>query len=171
MAKNKPTHVSKPVYPGGLTAMRKFVASNLKYPPKALAAKVEGKVTVRYSLDYRGKVVDAKIKSGLGYGCDEEAMRVVRMLRFEVPQERKKKIRIHQDVNIHFKLPKPKPSTALKTSPAPAAAPTTKSNDAAGQTSITYVSVPASGKVAGKVAKKPAASAPATTYTYTITTK
>ncbi|MTB51808.1 energy transducer TonB [Lewinella sp. W8] len=113
MAKNRPTHVSKPVYPGGNKALRKFVSSQLKYPPEALSAKVEGSVTVRYSLDYTGKVVDAKVKRGLGYGCDEEALRVVKLLRFEVPQSRKKKVRIHQDITINFKLPN------TKTKPAP----------------------------------------------------
>ncbi|OAV46197.1 energy transducer TonB [Lewinella sp. 4G2] len=105
---NRPTHVSKPVYPGGVKAMRKFVSANLKYPKEALKNKVEGTVTIRYSLDYRGKVVAAKVKSGLGHGCDAEAIRVVEMLQFNVPQASKKKVRIHQDIQIHFKLPKTK---------------------------------------------------------------
>jgi TonB family protein len=108
MAKNRPTHVSKPVYPGGNKALRKYVGEQMKYPPEALKAKVEGSVSVRYTLDYTGKVVDAKVKKGLGYGCDEEALRVVKLLRFEVPQSRKKKVRIHQDIKINFNLPKPR---------------------------------------------------------------
>lgn len=166
MAKNKPSHVSRPVYPGGLTAMKKFVSGHLKYPKEALSEKVEGTVIIRYALDYRGKVVDAKVKKGLGHGCDEEALRVVKMLRFEVPQERKKKVRINQDINIHFKLPKPR----KKTSTAPAAAPS-KQLAQVSATSVRYTSVPASGKVAGKVikpTKKPAAGG---SYTYTVTIK
>ncbi len=88
--------------------MKKFVAEHLTYPPAALAAKVEGTVVIRYGLDYRGKVTDAKVKKGIGHGCDEEALRVVALLRFTVPQSSKKKVRIHQDININFKLPKPK---------------------------------------------------------------
>lgn len=168
MAKNQPTHISKPVYPGGLTAMRKFVTANLQYPDSALKAKVEGKVTVRYSLDYRGKVVDAKIKKSLGHGCDEEAMRVVQLLRFDVPQERKKKVRIHQDINIHFKLPKPKPSTALTSPTAPATAPK-KAALSSEPLTINYVSSTKS-TVSGKVVQKPKA-AKGGSYTYTITVK
>ena len=109
MAKsNKPTHVAKPVYPGGTKAMRAFVTEHLQYPEEAKTAKVEGTVVVRYSLDYRGKVVETKVKKGIGHGCDEEAQRVVKLLRFQVPQARKRKVRIHQDVNIHFRLPKEK---------------------------------------------------------------
>jgi protein TonB len=148
MAKNRSTHVSKPVYPGGLTAMKKFVAEHLKYPKAALEAKVEGTVLIRYGLDYRGKVTDVTLKKGLGHGCDEEALRVVKMLRFTVPQSSKKKVRIHQDINIHFKLPKVK----LKKS-------------TAGQTKITYTTT---GKISGKVTKQPSNDKPEGGYTYTI---
>ena len=102
----KPTHVSKPTYPGGAKALTKFVNEHVSYPDLARREAVEGTVVVRYSLDYRGRVVDAKVKRGIGSGCDEEALRVVRLLRFNVPQNRKKKVRIHQDINVHFKLPK-----------------------------------------------------------------
>lgn len=162
MAKNRPNHIAKPVYPGGLTAMKKFVAEHLKYPEKALAAKVEGTVLIRYSLDYRGKVVDAKVKKGLGHGCDQEAIRVVKLMRWTVPQDRKKKVRIHQDINIHFKLPKAK-KIAVKqpTAKATAAKP-------ASSLQITYTST---GKIKGTVTQKEAAKGKpdgSSGYSYTI---
>jgi len=155
MAKNRPTHVAKPVFPGGISALKKFVAQHLRYPEQAAQAQVQGTVTVRYSLDYRGKVVDTKIKQGLGYGCDEEAMRVVRLLRFEVPQNRKKKVRIHQDLNIHFKLPKPKPA-ALKKPVAPPA------------TSISIAYTTTKAPAAAPKQSAPTTTKKATTYGYTI---
>lgn len=118
--------------------MKKFVAANLKYPPEAIKAKAEGTVVIRYGLNYTGKVTDVKVKKGIGHGCDEEAMRVVKLMKFTVPQSSKKKVRIHQDVNIHFKLPKPKP--------APKPKPVKK-----GQTMITYTQ---SGSLSGKVVRK-----------------
>jgi len=136
MAKNRPKYVSRPVYPGGVAAMKKFVAANLKYPPAAIKAKAEGTVVVRYGLNYTGKVTDVKVKKGIGHGCDEEAMRVVKLMKFTVPQSSKKKVRIHQDVSIHFKLPKPKPK------PKPAAKK---------QTTISYTQ---SGSLKGKVVRK-----------------
>lgn len=148
MAKNRPSHVSKPVYPGGLAAMKKFVAQHLKYPKAALEAKVEGTVLIRYGLDYRGKVTDVKLKKGLGHGCDEEAMRVVKLLRFTVPQSSKKKVRIHQDINIHFKLPKAKPKKPTQA-----------------QTKITYTTT---GKISGKVTKQSSNDKPEGGYSYTI---
>ncbi|MEM6770821.1 MAG: energy transducer TonB [Bacteroidota bacterium] len=160
MAKNRSSFVAKPVYPGGLEAMRKFLAKHLKYPEKAKAANVSGTVTIRYSLDYRGKVVDAKVKKGLGFGCDEEAVRVVKMMRFRVPQDRKKKVRIHQDINIHFNLPQPSPASSPTTAPAAAPTPPTHSAPAV---KITYVAKPKE-QVKNTPAPKPAKPS----YGYTI---
>ena len=161
MAKNKkPAHVSRPVYPGGMAALKKFVGSQLRYPAAAKAAKVEGTVVVRYTLDYTGKVTQAVVKKGIGHGCDEEAVRVVKLLRFNVPQQRKKKVRIHQDLNVHFRLPK-KPA---KKKPAPTADAPTPSPPATPQpTRIVY----SSGQVRGQLKKAPTPAG----YTYTITVR
>lgn len=153
MAKNRPNHVSRPVYPGGITAMKKFVAANLKYPPEALKAKVEGTVLIRYGLNYTGKVMGVKVKKGIGHGCDEEAIRVVKLMKFTVPQSSKKKVRIHQDINIHFKLPKPKPAPKPKP-------------DGKKQTTITYTQ---SGSLSGKVVRQaPKEDNSDSGYSYTI---
>jgi protein TonB len=51
-------------------------------------------------------VVKTRIISSLGYGCDEEASRIVKMLKFEVPKNRKMKVVFHKNITIHFRLPK-----------------------------------------------------------------
>ena len=167
MAKNRPSYVSKPVYPGGITAMRKFISENLRYPDQAKAAKVSGTVTIRYSLDYRGKVVDAKVKSSLGYGCDKEAVRVVKMMRFSVPQDRKKKVRIHQDINIHFNLNQPKPAPAPAAPSVPAEVPATTQEENTSR-SVTINYVPTGGSIKGKVTQKKRKEEDGTSYGYTI---
>ena len=104
----------KASYPGGSTALRAFIQEHLTYPSKAVAAKVEGTVVLRLDIDYKGNVKGSKVKSSLGYGCDEEAQRVVNLLKFEIDQKlRKGKILFHKNINIHFKLPKTKPTTEL----------------------------------------------------------
>jgi protein TonB len=70
-----------------------------------LAAKIEGTVSVRYTVDYKGKVVEANIVSGLGHGCDEEALRIVRSLVFKVPNDGKIKSKYTRKLHIHFRLP------------------------------------------------------------------
>lgn len=98
--------VHKPTYPGGSAAFRKFIRENLRYPKEALKKKIEGVVRVRYEIDYHGKVVDTKVMTGLGHGCDEEAQRIIRLLKFKVPKQRGVKVLFHKTTNIHFKLSK-----------------------------------------------------------------
>ncbi len=90
--------------------MKEFISKNLRYPKKALQEKVEGMVALKYAIDHKGEVVDTKIVSGLGSGCDEEAARLVRSLKFRVPkQKRPGKVVFHKNIKIHFRLPKQKP--------------------------------------------------------------
>ena len=106
--------IRKPVYPGGQAALRKFIKENMQYPNEAAQHNIEGTVTLKYEIDYRGRVVDAKVIKGLGYGCDEEAVRLARLLQFEVPKTRKVRVKFFKDLHVHFRKPK---RTATKASP------------------------------------------------------
>ena len=108
MKERKDKHfIKKPAYPGGRDALRKFIKENLVYPEKALEEKVEGTVSLKYSIDHKGNVTDSHIISGLGYGCDEEAVRLVKLLKFVVPKNAKKvRVSFQKDIHIHFRLPK-----------------------------------------------------------------
>ncbi len=108
--------LKKPIYAGGPTAMKAFISQHLRYPAEALAHQIEGSVYVKYAIGQHGKVSEAKVISGLGYGCDDEALRLVRMLQFEVPKNRGMKVLFHKNIQIHFRLPK-KP--ALPATPTP----------------------------------------------------
>ena len=119
----KPNHVPKPTYPGGNKAMQRFIKQHLAYPKTAKKNRTQGTVTVRYSVDYRGVVVDARVKKSVDEACDAEAVRVVKLLRFTVPQNKKRKVRIHQSLNIHFKLPEAPVKSSVGT-PAVQAQPT-----------------------------------------------
>jgi len=108
--------IKKPIYLGGTKAYRAFIKDNLKYPKEALENKIEGTVMLRYSINYKGEVIDAKILKGIGYGCDEEAKRIVKLLKFEIPKgPRKLKVLFHKDTKINFRLPKKKPIVKPKT--------------------------------------------------------
>ncbi len=98
--------IKKPSYPGGMTAIRQFVSKHLKYPKDALDHKIEGKVKIDYTINHKGVVIATKVISGLGYGCNEEAARIVRLLRFEVPKNRGVKVKFHKKISINFHLPK-----------------------------------------------------------------
>jgi TonB family protein len=54
-----------------------YLKNHLKYPAKARKHKIEGRVIVQFTVDENGDVSDAEIKSGIGGGCDEEAVRII----------------------------------------------------------------------------------------------
>ena len=115
--------LQQPDYPGGPKELTKFIYENLRYPAEALEAKVEGTVMIEYDIDYKGKVVDTRILQGLGYGCDEEADRVVRLLKFAVGRNRGVKVIFHKKAQIRFKIPAP-----AKIQPPPPQAPNLQVN-------------------------------------------
>jgi protein TonB len=96
--------IKQPNYPGGKTAMDQFIKSNLRYPEAALENKIEGTVAVDMDIDVFGDVIDAKIKHKLGYGCDEEAIRIVKLLKFEKKRYMGMRVVFHRTLNIHFHL-------------------------------------------------------------------
>lgn len=107
--------IKKPVYPGGPKALRQFIAQNLKYPEAALKAKLEGTVVLKYTIDHEGRVTEAHVISGIGKGCDEEAIRVTKLLKFQVPKlpGKKTKVVFRNSIKVHFRLPKPQ-TTAVQ---------------------------------------------------------
>jgi len=149
-SKKPKNFLPKPVYKGGPKAMGRFIKETLKYPPEAIKEKAEGTVVIRMDIDFKGKVVATKVKTGVGYGCDEEAQRVAKLLKFELESSvRKGRILYHKTINIRFKLPKTKP------------APKKKAKPAITQTQLTYNVVSSS--------KKPVSSSSSNGgYTYTI---
>jgi TonB family protein len=107
--------VHAPVLEGGEEAMSKIVADNLRYPEEALKNRVEGTVSVRYTIGGNGRVVSAEVTEGIGHGCDEEAVRLVKLLRFAVKRTAGLNVYHHRTLQIHFKLPPPPPPPAEPT--------------------------------------------------------
>lgn len=69
-----------PEFAGGPDALRKFMQKNLHYPSQALANNIAGKVYVSFVVNTDGSITNVEIVKGLGYGTDEEAMRVIRKM-------------------------------------------------------------------------------------------
>jgi TonB family protein len=63
---------------GGRTAFKDYLTEQMQYPYQALDNKVEGGVTIQFTVLPTGQLVDFKIVDGLGYGCDEEVIRLVK---------------------------------------------------------------------------------------------
>lgn len=66
-----------------LCAQRKlleFLHKNLQYPAKARENKVEGTCVVQFTVEKDGSVTDAELVRDIGYGCGEEALRIVNLM-------------------------------------------------------------------------------------------
>lgn len=107
--------IKQPKFIGGQAALKKLVTKELTYPKEALEQKIEGTVKIAYTLNHKGKVIETKVISKLGYGCDEEAARIVKLFKFEVPKNRGVKVLFHKQIGIHFRLPKKKETPKKKT--------------------------------------------------------
>jgi len=98
-----------PQYPGGTEALYRFIADNIKYPEKAKNASVEGKVYASFVIEQDGSVGEMKILKGIGYGCDEETLRVIAMMPNWTPgMQNNKAVRVQMNLPVSFKLEKKK---------------------------------------------------------------
>ncbi|MFM6953445.1 MAG: energy transducer TonB [Sphingobacteriaceae bacterium] len=71
---------TSPEFTGGMKKLVRFLNRNLRYPPSAEEQGLEGKVFVYFVVESNGSLSGFKVIRGIGSGCDEEALRVVRLL-------------------------------------------------------------------------------------------
>lgn len=67
----------QPEFPSGRRAFQDYLATNIRYPAAASAANRKGEVFVSFIVRNDGRITDVGVLTGLGYGCDEEAVRVI----------------------------------------------------------------------------------------------
>ncbi len=89
-----------PQYPGGEGELLRFVNSNLKYPPIAQTQKLQGTVIVRFVVNSFGDTERVEVLRGLSPECDEEAMRVMKLLKNWIPGKQN-----GIAVSVHYTLP------------------------------------------------------------------
>lgn len=89
-----------PEFPGGSEALMKFINSNIKYPKEAKEKNITGTVKVNFIVNKDGTVSDAKPSTNIGGGCEEEAVRVIKMMPKWVPGQQK-----GVNVPVYFTLP------------------------------------------------------------------
>ncbi|MBK7635594.1 MAG: TonB family protein [Saprospiraceae bacterium] len=57
-----------------------FIQTKVNYPEEAVKNKIEGMCQVRAYFDEKGKLIKAEIKEDIGFGCGQEALRVVKLI-------------------------------------------------------------------------------------------
>lgn len=94
-------HASNP------SALEDYLKHNLVYPPEAKQKKVEGIVLVGFLIDPTGQIQQPSIKKGIGAGCDEEALRLIKnMPKWEPGMQNNQAITSEYTLPILFTLPK-----------------------------------------------------------------
>jgi protein TonB len=90
-----------PAYPGGDKALESFFEKNIAYPSAASDNGVEGTVKISFTVDETGKISSPKVTSPtMGYGLEEEALRVFKKMPSWKPGSLKGK-----NVKTRFNLP------------------------------------------------------------------
>ncbi len=96
---------SMPGFPGGDGARIKYLNENIKYPQMARESGIQGRVFVTFVVEKDGNVTDVRVLRGIGGGCDEEAVRVIKnMPRWNAGKQRGKSVRVQFNMPILFKL-------------------------------------------------------------------
>ena len=105
---SSPTSVEQmPEFPGGIGALDQYLIRNLRYPQRAKQANVSGQVFVQFVVTETGEIRELRILKGIGFGCDEEAVRVVSQMPNWKPGEQSgKPISVQYNLPIQFIIDK-----------------------------------------------------------------
>lgn len=80
--------------------------SKVVYPNVAVQANIEGRVVVQFVISKEGNVTKPIVLRGIGGGCDEEALRVIKLAKFKPGMQRGKPVPVKYTIPILFKMAK-----------------------------------------------------------------
>ncbi|MBR3452807.1 MAG: energy transducer TonB [Muribaculaceae bacterium] len=94
-----------PQFPGGETALMKYLQSHINYPPMAAENNVQGRVVVQFVVDKTGKVGEVKIVRSVDKDLDKEAARVCASLpKFTPGRQNGQAVSVWYTLPVTFKL-------------------------------------------------------------------
>jgi TonB family protein len=97
-----------PEFPGGPEGQAQYLMANLRYPEEARNQGITGKSYVSYVVDVDGSVIDARVVRSSHPKLDEEALRVVKGMKYAKPgYQRGKPVRVQFTQPVNFNLPAP----------------------------------------------------------------
>lgn len=104
---NKPMTIVEemPEFPGGPEALYPYIRKILRFPEQAVEEGIEGVVYLTFVVETDGKISNVNVLRGIGGGCSEEAVRVVKgMPNWKPGKQRGKEVRVQYNLPIRFKL-------------------------------------------------------------------
>lgn len=94
-----------PLFNNGEGDIVSYLAKEIDYPQRAVTAAVSGKVVVRFDVAADGSVTNIIVEKGIGFGCDEEAVRVVSaMPRWKPGMQNGKAVPVRMRLPIKFEM-------------------------------------------------------------------
>ena len=95
----------QPEFEGGMQALMAHLGENIRYPMAAQKANATGRVFVSFVVTKKGDIADVTILKGIGFGCDEEAIRVVsRMPNWKPGSQSGIPVNVRYNLPINFQL-------------------------------------------------------------------
>jgi TonB family protein len=90
---------------GGMPGFMNYIMTSMRYPKEARKKGIQGKVYIQFVVDKDGGIIDVEVLKGIGGGCDEEAVRVMR----ECPKwspgiQRGQAVKVRMSIPLIFKL-------------------------------------------------------------------
>lgn len=102
----KTLSAATPQFPGGHEAMLQFLSDSLQYPEKAIQNAISGEIEVGFLVNKDGSLSHIKVIKGMGYGCDEEAIRLVSIMpRWQPVIQGNDTLALAHRISIPFILP------------------------------------------------------------------
>jgi len=93
-----------PEYPGGQKGMLSYFVENMRYPLAAYLNGIDVTAYVNFIVETDGTVSDVTVLKPIGYGCDQEAIRLVSGMKGWKPGELNgKKVRVRSNTPVYFK--------------------------------------------------------------------
>ncbi|WP_161890113.1 energy transducer TonB [Pontibacter russatus] len=94
-----------PEFTGGDDALFRYLGQNMRYPQAAQRAGIEGTVVVTFVVAPDGAITKAQVVKGLGYGTDEEALRVINnMPAWQPGRQNGRAVPVRYTIPIRFSL-------------------------------------------------------------------
>ncbi|MCU0445394.1 MAG: TonB family protein [Microscillaceae bacterium] len=96
---------TQPSFGKGMEDFYKYVSKNIEYPKQARRMDIEGKVFVQFVVDKDGSLSEVKVVKGIGAGCDEEAIRVLKESpKWRPGKQRGRAVRVRMSLPIFFQI-------------------------------------------------------------------
>lgn len=98
--------IVNPAFKGGMQEFYRFLGMNIKFPVDAARNRVGGRVMLSFVVCEDGTLCEYKVENRLGYGLEEEALRVAKLMdgKWKPGELRGQKVKVRYNVPINFQF-------------------------------------------------------------------